>query len=195
MFIEGTVLSHSATCDYGSTILFGSSQTNSLAIITLGNPEGQFPANEITMKVQAQPILLVGQTMLNESPGTSPTTARSEPSGKPASSASIVSTRAAVGAIIGSLIGAILLLGLGYFLFRRYRTRRMKEGRGGDARDLRVLREERNYDGVVKPELEGSYPNPTLFIKGELDANAIRAELEGHVHGELDGNEILAELE
>ncbi|KAJ8132899.1 hypothetical protein O1611_g725 [Lasiodiplodia mahajangana] len=80
-----------------------------------------------------------------------------------------------VGVGVGVSIGPILLICLGFLFLKRYRRKRLGPLQNGGipAEEKRI----NEYSG--KPELEGSPGHRGPFLKPELDALAIRAEIEG----------------
>ncbi|KAI0097503.1 hypothetical protein GGR51DRAFT_540877 [Nemania sp. FL0031] len=86
-----------------------------------------------------------------------------------------------IGVGVGVSVGPILLVCLGFLFLKRYRRKRMGQLNHGD-----IPSKEMNDDYNDKPELEGSVVHRGPFIKAELDALAIRAELEGSPGEEYD---------
>ncbi|KAI2614841.1 hypothetical protein GGR54DRAFT_615072 [Hypoxylon sp. NC1633] len=104
-----------------------------------------------------------------------------------------------IGVAIGVTLG-VLLLGIGFFLVIRYRRRRMSKTGEEDSQASQKVEEGYNEYGANKPELEGSQAPLRFVMKLELDANAVRAELEGEspkngLPQELDSRCMRAELE
>lgn len=160
------------------------------------------------VEVWAEQILLLGQTSLSTtslvattsmaSSALNPTSSPPRPNGNTdvfsspgEQSVPGTSRQTIIGASIGATLGGILLICVGSFLVRDYRRKRQKIE--VEAHNLQL--EGYSEYGLNKPELEGSHPSPTHFVKTELDANATRAELKGHTIEEMDGVGIVAELE
>ncbi|KAJ2983904.1 hypothetical protein NUW58_g6172 [Xylaria curta] len=80
-----------------------------------------------------------------------------------------------IGAGVGGSLGTALFLGLGAFLLKRYRRKRLHKL----SQDNTLDKEEKSHGYDNKPELEGSEVRRKRLTKAELDALAIRAELEG----------------
>ncbi|KAI0548369.1 hypothetical protein F4679DRAFT_585540 [Xylaria curta] len=136
----------------------------------------------------ASPIFLTGQKFSMTAPFTSATSSSAAP---PTSSATTPASlmadnnqeaaRVKLGLIVGVVLGIISLLLLAFFCIRR-RRKAMATKSVLSEQAIRV--ESDKYIG--KPELEGSQAY-VYTIKPELDATAVRAELEGDViepHGD-----------
>ncbi|KAI1740285.1 hypothetical protein F4680DRAFT_419062 [Xylaria scruposa] len=139
----------------------------------------------------ASPILLTGQkfsiTSATSSTATAPTSSAMTPaSSTPDNNYNTIGLR--VGLSIGLLLGTIFLLLLAFFCVRRHRKAKAAAAKSAlSKQEARV--EPDKYIG--KPELEGSQAY-VYTTKPELDAEAVRAELEGNVsepHG--DGINVL----
>ncbi|KAI8954898.1 hypothetical protein F4801DRAFT_530364 [Xylaria longipes] len=137
--------------------------------------------------LSATPILLIGQTTplssTTSSSAASPTSLipTSDPKDVPTNQHSL-SKAAGVGIIVSILLAVFGLLFASFYLRMRSKAKAVKEVQAEQA----VKEGSDEYTG--KPELEGSKAY-VYTIKAELDATAIRAELEGDLR-EPDGDGI-----
>ncbi|KAI0452549.1 hypothetical protein F5B21DRAFT_335157 [Xylaria acuta] len=142
--------------------------------------------NRHTIALSATPILLTGQKFRMTTPFTSATSssAVSATSSIQTSDHKDVPTNqrspsrmAKVGIILGSILGtAFLLLLAAFYIRRRSKAQEVEKAQA----EQTVKAEPDEYMG--KPELEGSKAY-VYTVKAELDAAAIRAELEGDLTG------------
>ncbi|KAI0867271.1 hypothetical protein GGS24DRAFT_508069 [Hypoxylon argillaceum] len=175
---EGTFLYQSAT------IMFDPSHTAAFSSAALDlEGSGLVPwSGQPTLRVAEPPVFLLAQT-LSSVPQVSKNTSKvaemtSQVGGElgkddPKSSMNL-GLGFAIGVSSGS-VGAILLICLGIFFLKRYRTRRLGQGKKGGL----PVEDEQWNEQCDKPELEGSRINRGRFRKAELDASVTRAELEG----------------
>ncbi|KAI0516709.1 hypothetical protein F5B22DRAFT_176465 [Xylaria bambusicola] len=182
-----------------SAIAFGPSETDSFTSVAHGYGGLNWTGPPL-LEVIADPIFLIAQRALSEVPNTggsstkglsaSPTqTSSSKTNGHwntllpgPQSSRGSANTNATlIGSIVGS-IGFVLVICLGLLYFLHYRRKRMHQANEGE-----VTAQGEKWDGLSdKPELEGSQARQRQFYKAELDALAVRAELEGSPGEEHD---------
>ncbi|KAI0427033.1 hypothetical protein F5Y09DRAFT_317194 [Xylaria sp. FL1042] len=165
---EGTFLYKS------SLIEFGPSQTDLLKSIAFGSRSITWTAPPL-VQATVTAILLVAESSplatnpLSTSQEIIPTSGIANTThGNSSKSSAIIGADIGVGISIGVVVGLFLSV----LLFKRYRRRRI-------AQKNRRAAISKHHEHGDKPELEGSSGNPNRFMKGELDALAIRAELEG----------------
>lgn len=151
----------------------------------------RLPLRDLTVKVLATALILVGQTWSSSATIATKTSTSGLSSPVPTTGGGGLNDerqRTWIGVSIGGTIGLVVLLGIGFLILRRYRKNRRGQATIMHDGQPRKGSPEggRNEYGVEKPELEGSHG--TLFMGGkpELDANATRAELEGDVAAELE---------
>ncbi|KAI1739071.1 hypothetical protein F4680DRAFT_449535 [Xylaria scruposa] len=202
---EGSfIISNSNPSGLPSTFAFGPNQTDSFNSVA-AHWGGLIYTGRPTIFATAPAIFLVGQNLAVTSESTPAAPAYTTSSLPQTSSQGLESIppkdvpskskTLQIGIAVGVSVGGVLLLCLGFFWFMVYRKRLRREHR------VRVENEELNqqhqeeYKG--KPELEGSAGDPFRLIKSELDALAIRAELEGTAVDETGAgiNVIKPELE
>ena len=181
-----------------SAIAFGPSEIDSFASIAnvlAHETGGPGWIGSPVLEVRANAIVLIGQqsaTSRTEVANTTDTSANgsstppaqtsSSTSNDPLSTPQDLSRKTVK--IVGSIIGIIglVLLGLGLLYFRRYRKKRRHRAEGA----MVTVEDEKRHRLSDKPELEGSQAHRGPFFKAELDALAIRAELEGSPGEEQD---------
>ncbi|KAI0543647.1 hypothetical protein F4679DRAFT_590267 [Xylaria curta] len=168
-----------------STVAFGPSQTDSFNSIA-SHYWGVIYTGRPTIFASALAVFLVGQNLAVTS-GSTPATPAGTTSSSQTSSQGLESGRPKdatsksktlrIGIAVGVLVGGVLLLYLGLFWFMVYRKRLRSKKRLRVENEAVNKQHQEEYRG--KPELEGSAGDPFRLVKAELDALAIRAELEG----------------
>ncbi|KAI1120146.1 hypothetical protein F5Y10DRAFT_290276 [Nemania abortiva] len=185
-FTEGTFLVDDSTIAFGpsQTDLFNSAASKYLGVNLRGPP---------TLGAIGTPIVLVGQRLLGNSSSISDSPTRSSSTPQASEGTTQVgdglgkdrarsSTKLKVGVSVGVSVGILFLICICFLFIRRYRRKRLGQLGSADT----PADKEKSAEYGDKPELEGSAANPGMFIKAELDALEIRAELEGSPGEEYD---------
>ncbi|KAI1179060.1 hypothetical protein F4777DRAFT_535441 [Nemania sp. FL0916] len=158
-----------------SIIEFGPSQTDLFK--SVANSYGNVTWTSIPiLEATAPAIFLAGKQPLTGPSLTSESPAKPSNTSQVENNISKDNDRGStLGLTVGLSVGLSFLICLGFIFLRRYRKKRLARLKDGGTPAKDVERNEYND----KPELEGSMANSGPFIKAELDALAIRAELEG----------------